>query len=288
VALEQQAFGYDPQPTPEPNKFVEILQTLLSGFADAKSAHGAALTRNPGMATNNLRNLQALRIRRENMRAEEQSLSRSAGRERAKYQLSQLDEQAAGKFKVQSEAAKRRADLEDQATKLGIDPTGFKEDRAIQAEIARGNLEYTKISRSEEDAKRLREVKKIAADHGVKWTPQDTEESILLKVAARPVKSDNKAESPAQTDTAVRQLADDLYRASERPQKRPVTTEKDGETSTRDTIVMEPTMTYEEALAQAAETYGVSGRYKIKKPAPKKGITLQSVRDKLNGASASQ
>jgi hypothetical protein len=67
-----------------------------------------------------------------------------------------------------------------------------------------------------------------------------------------------------------------------------MTTEKDGETSTRDTIVMEPTMTYEEALAQAAETYGVSGRYKIKKPAPKKGITLQSVRDKLNGASASQ
>ena len=42
AALEQQAYGYDPEPVKEPNKIADLIAMILGGYADATSAHGAA------------------------------------------------------------------------------------------------------------------------------------------------------------------------------------------------------------------------------------------------------
>jgi hypothetical protein len=272
AALEQQAYGYTPQEVKEPNKFLTILQTLLAGYADGQSASAQVL--GGAQRTNALGNLRALRQRREEMRREESGRAQAYKREGAKDKLSRLDKEADEKSRREFQSGENALDRASRATpKLS-----------------------TKRSEADED---LVEAKKAARDAGVDFDAMAPDKRndidyIYAQTAKRnretakeKQKRDTDTMTKAQEQTAIRALADDFYRSHTKPTKKMVKkTDPYGGVTEQESTVEEPGISFAEAMEMARDEF--YGRKPKAKPAPKKGISLQDVREKLRGATPSE
>lgn len=270
-----QQLGAAPQlPVPDAPK---PWQSVLGGLADALGNYASARYGAPPPQQSYLNSLDHLRRRREAIMARNSEATTEAQQRAAKIRLDELDKQEYRKWVEENQQKRDFADAEKEWWK--------------------GNVAFF-AGQNKAKSDRYNEAWQSARDAGVDLSKLDPKrrqdpdylDSLTSQEIAKRNQEKSKKESDqmtaAQEQAAIRALADDFYRSNTRPTKKMVTkTDPYGGTSTQETTVDEPGITYAEAMQMARdEFYGTHTKVATKKPdaAPNK-ITLESVRDKIGG-----
>lgn len=167
-ALMQQAYGYTPTAEPPKHPILEALQTAIAGFSDAKAAHGLALT-GRGVEPTSLALLDALRLRRKQMRKQKGAHGEAYKREGAKAQIAQLDKQDA-------EARRKQDILEERKFQGEIHTQDLKDQRDFAAQ----QREDQQAFEAQQTAERL---KNEQMDRDLRKTISEKENAMRLKIA---------------------------------------------------------------------------------------------------------